>query len=47
MANLATRGEDLAWNVVTQLAAKNVFLANLVVFKTRNQLAGALFDESA
>ena len=47
VANLATRGEDLARNVVTQLAAKNAFLANLAVFKTRNQLAGARFDESA
>ena len=40
-------GGDLAGDVVTQLAAKNAFLANLAVFKTSNKLAGDLLDESA
>ena len=34
-------------DVVAQLQAKNSFLANLAVFKTGNQLAGALLDTSA
>ncbi len=40
-------GEDLARDVVTQLAAKNAFLANLAVFKTSSKMAGVLLDERA
>ena len=39
--------EDLAQDVVTQLAAKNAFLANLAVFKASSKLAGVLLDERA
>lgn len=42
-----TPGEDLARDVVTQLAAKNAFLANLAVFKTSDKMAGVLLDERA
>lgn len=42
-----TPGEDLARDVVTQLAAKNAFLANLAVFKTCNAMAGVLLDDNA
>lgn len=34
-------------DVVTQLQAKNAFLANLAVFKTYDQTVGALLDQSA
>ena len=34
-------------DVVQQLQAKNAFLANLAVFKTSNQLAGALLNVQA
>lgn len=40
-------GSDLVRDVVTQLAARNAFLANLAVFKTGNRMAGALLDERA
>ena len=40
-----TPGQDLARDVVTQLAAKNTFLANLAVFKTSDKMAGFLLDE--
>lgn len=42
-----TAGPDLVRDVVTQLAGKNAFLANLAVFKTSNRMAGALLDERA
>jgi flagellar hook protein FlgE len=42
-----TTGADLARDVVTQLAAKNAFLANLAVFKTSARMAGVLLDERA
>jgi hypothetical protein len=32
---------------VTQLQAKNAFLANLAVFKTSDKMAGALLDQTA
>lgn len=41
--------EEGAWleaDVVAQLQAKNAFLANLAVFKTSNQMAGALLDKT-
>ncbi|MDP3651434.1 MAG: flagellar basal body protein [Rhodoferax sp.] len=43
----STAGAALETDVVAQLQAKNVFLANLAVFKTSNQMAGALLDKTA
>jgi len=40
-------GDSLETDVVTQLQAKNAFLANLAVFKTADKMAGALFDKTA
>jgi flagellar hook protein FlgE len=40
-------GPDLVQDVVTQLQAKNAFLANLSVFKTSDKMAGALLDMQA
>ena len=40
-------GSAVLTDVVTQLQAKNAFIANLAVFKTQNKLAGALLDKSA
>ncbi len=37
-------GAALADDLVAQLQAKNAFLANLAVFKTQDQMAGALLD---
>lgn len=37
-------GSSLETDVVTQLQAKNAFLANLAVFKTSNAMTGALLD---
>ena len=37
----------LETDLVAQLQAKNAFLANLAVFKTHNQMAGALLDKEA
>lgn len=47
--NTTVRQADVAGNaletdVVTQLQAKHSFIANLAVFKTSNQMAGALLD---
>lgn len=39
--------DSLASDVVTQLQAKNAFIANLAVFKVANQLQGTLLDKSA
>jgi flagellar hook protein FlgE len=38
-------GSALETDLVAQLQAKNAFLANLAVFKTSNQMAGALLDK--
>jgi flagellar hook-associated protein FlgK len=43
----ATEGSALEADVVTQLQAKNSFLANLAVFKTSNAMTGALLDDKA
>ena len=43
----AQPGPALEADVVSQLQAKNAFLANLAVFKTSNALAGALLDQKA
>ena len=42
-----TPGPALETDVVTQLQAKNAFLANLAVFKTSDKMAGALLDQTA
>ena len=39
-------GESLATDVVDLLQAKNVFLANLSVFRTSERMTGALLDIS-
>jgi|ERR1035437_1728313 flagellar basal body rod protein FlgG len=43
----STVGPSLVTDVVSQLQAKNAFLANLSVFKTSNKMAGALLDKTA
>jgi flagellar hook-associated protein FlgK len=40
-------GTSLEADAVSQLQAKNAFLANLAVFKTGNKLTGALLDKKA
>lgn len=40
-------GASLETDVVTQLQAKNAFLASLAVFKTSDKMAGALLDMKA
>jgi flagellar hook protein FlgE len=44
---LEAPGNALEKDVVSQLQAKNSFIANLAVFKTSNQMAGALLDTKA
>ena len=39
-------GPSLVADVVSQLQAKNAFLANLAVFKTSNKMTGALLDKT-
>lgn len=43
----ATPGAALETDMVGQLQAKNAFLANLAVFKTSQQMTGALLDTTA
>ena len=38
-------GPALEADMVSQLQAKNAFLANLAVFKTHDKMAGALLDQ--
>jgi flagellar hook protein FlgE len=40
-------GSSLETDVVSQLQAKNAFLANLAVFKTSDKMAGALLNIQA
>jgi flagellar hook protein FlgE len=40
-------GAALETDLVAELQSKNAFLANLAVFKTSNQMAGALLDKKA
>lgn len=40
-------GAALETDMVAQLQAKNAFLVNLQVFKTSNQMTGALLDQKA
>ena len=42
-----TEGASLEADVVSQLQAKNSFLASLAVFKTSDKMAGALLDLKA
>ena len=42
----ASEGPALERDLVAQLQAKNAFLANLAVFKTSNQMTGALLDKA-
>ena len=44
MSQAAHEGTALEADVVGQLVAKNQFLANLAVFKTNDQMMGALLD---
>ncbi len=44
LATASSDGASLETDVVTQLQAKNSFLANLAVFKTSDKMAGALLD---
>lgn len=47
MREASTAGDALAHDVVTQLQAKNSFIANLAVFKAQDAMAGALLDTKA
>lgn len=47
MSAASAEGSALESDLVAQMQAKNAFLANLAVFKTSNQMAGALLDEKA
>ncbi len=47
LTKASIEGLSLETDVVAQLQAKNSFLANLAVFKTSNQMAGALLDKTA
>jgi len=40
-------GSAIETDIVSQLRAKNAFLANLAVFRTHNNLAGKLLDKKA
>jgi flagellar basal body rod protein FlgG len=45
LSKSSTEGSALETDMVAQLQAKNAFLVNLAVFKTSNQMAGALLDQ--
>ena len=47
LTQASAEGPALEADVVTQLQAKNAFLTNLRVFKTSDQMAGALLDKMA
>lgn len=47
LSKSAVSGAALETDMVAQLQAKNAFLANLAVFKTSNQMVGALLDQKA
>ena len=47
LAMSSAPGAALETDLVSQLQAKNAFLANLAVFKTSDKLAGALLDRKA
>lgn len=45
VANAEVPGSSLEADLVSQLQAKNAFLANLAVFKTQDNMAGTLLNE--
>lgn len=47
VTQVSAPGSALQTDVVTQLQARNAFLANLAVFKASDKLAGALLDMQA
>jgi flagellar hook protein FlgE len=47
LSKSSLEGTALETDMVAQLQAKNAFLANLAVFKTSNQMTGALLDQTA
>ena len=47
LTTVRTEGASLEADVVTQLQAKNAFLASLAVFKTSDKMAGALLNLKA
>ena len=47
LSTASAEGSSLETDVVTQLQAKNSFLANLAVFKTSDRIAGAMLDMTA
>lgn len=47
LSTSAVEGSALETDMVAQLQAKNAFFANLAVFKTSNQMTGALLDQKA
>ncbi len=44
LGHSSIEGPALETDLVAQLQAKNAFLANLAIFKTSNQMAGALLN---
>ncbi|MBA3056325.1 MAG: flagellar basal body protein [Gammaproteobacteria bacterium] len=44
LTTASSEGSSLETDMVSQLQAKNSFLANLSVFKTSDKMAGALLD---
>jgi flagellar hook-associated protein FlgK len=47
VSQAGAQGPAMEQDVVAQLQARNAFLANLAVFKSANQMAGALLREKA
>ena len=47
LTTASAEGASLETDVVTQLQAKNAFLASLAVFKTSDKMAGALLNLKA
>lgn len=47
LTTASQQGASLETDMVTQLQAKNTFLANLAVFKTQDTMAGALLNLQA
>ncbi len=47
LSQAAQAGNTIENDVVGQLVAKNQFLANLAVFKTHDQMMGALLDATS
>lgn len=47
LTKATVEGSALETDMVAQLQAKNAFLANLALFKTSNQMVGALLDKIA